>query len=469
MSRLSFFFVGILVMSIIFSSCRKEHDFTNDPSARLSFSADTLLFDTLFTTVSSVTKRFKIYNNNKNAVNISSIQLVSETPFARYKLNVDGFSGNVLSDIEIPGEDSIFVFVEVTVKADNQQLPFFVNDEINFITNGNTQKVQLISYGQNARFYNDSVLSGNLVWNNDLPYVIYGGILIDSLSSLTINPGVRIYMHKNAVVLVKGSLQVNGTHMDSVTFQGDRREGEYYNEPGQWSAIQFLPGSLNNTINYTAIKGSVFGVVAGTYPVYGIQPEVTINNSIIKYSTVSGIFGIGAKMNVYNTEIFACGQFAVFTQLGGSYEMIHNTFAQTNNFSTRQNPGVVFSDYLKDGQTLFTGPLDIDFKNNIVWGYLKDEFLIDSRHAVPAQKEIEYNLIRTSLNDFSNTNILNKDPLFTDPSLSLFNSFSENYRLKAGSPAKGKGMFLSSPAILQIDRDENTRQNPSTIGCYELF
>ena len=47
---------------------------------------------------------------------------------------------------------------------------------------------------------------------------------------------------------MKGTIEMNGTATDSITLQGDRRESEYYNEPGQWSCVQFLPGSINNKI-----------------------------------------------------------------------------------------------------------------------------------------------------------------------------------------------------------------------------
>lgn len=460
---------SLLFLLIWISSCRKDFIITDDPSAKLSFSKDTVMFDTVFTTVGSVTKRFTIYNRNKNAVKISSISLVQETNEAKYRLNVDGISGNLIKDVELPGNDSVFVFVEVTMKADGRDLPFFVNNEIVFQTNGNTQKVQVVSYGQNAHFYTDSVLAGNITWTNDLPYVIYGGILVDTLSTLTIQPGVRVYLHKDAQIYVIGTLQVNGTLQDSVTFRGDRLEQEYYNEPGQWNSIQFLPGSINNKINYATIKGSVFGVIVGTLPLYGLQPELEISNSVISYSNVTGIFGIAGKIKAYNNLIFASGQYGFFTQYGGDYELIHNTIAQTNNFTNRQTPAVALTDYIKQGNATYTNPLSYTLQNNIIWGYLKEEFIVDAKSATPPAALVEYNLIRTSLTSLSSTNTLNKDPLFIDPSISLNDLYTENYHLKPNSPAKAKGTYLSSPALLLRDKDGENRPNPPSIGCFEGF
>lgn len=458
----------LLITSIVFFSCKDDLDIINSPSAKLEFSRDTIVFDTVFTTVGSTTKRIKIYNRNKKAISISKIDLVDSTSFARYRLNVDGYSGNHLRDIEIPAEDSIFGFVEITVKGNvnSNQFPFLVSEQITFETNTNIQKVELVAFGQNAHFFVDSILTGNITWNNDLPYVIYGGILVDTLSSLTINAGVKIYMHKNAIILSKGTLQINGTLQDSVIIQGDRRESQYYNEPGQWNSIQFLPGSINNKINYTTIKGTVYGVIVGTFPIYGIQPQLEITNSIIKYSTVTGMYLIDGFVRAYNNLVFACGQYAMLTQLGGNYEFIHNTFAQTNNFSNRQTPAVAITDYLLINNVPVTDQLNAVFKNNIVTGSLKDEYFTEFKSTATANVSTEYNSLKSS-KTWPSTNILNRDPLFKDPSVSLSSNFTENYRLKANSPMKGKADFTNSPSVLLQDADGVMRLNPSSIGCYE--
>lgn len=461
-------FVIIVLVSFLIISCRKDLDITTSSDAKLEFSSDTILFDTLFTTVGSTTKRIKIYNRNKSAINISKIDLVDSTNFAKYRLNIDGYSGNHLRNIEIPAEDSIFGFIELTVKGNvnSNQFPFLVSEQLVFETNTNIQKVELEAFGQNAHFFVDSILTGNLNWKNDLPYVIYGGILIDTLSTLNIDPGVKIYMHKNAIILSKGTLQINGTLQDSVIIQGDRRESQYYNEPGQWNAIQFLPGSINNKINYTTIKGSIFGVIVGTFPIYGIQPELEITNSIIKYNTVTGLYLIDAFVKAYNNLIFACGQYALLTQFGGNYSIIHNTFAQTNNFSNRQTPAVAITDFILIDNVPYTDQLNATFKNNIVTGSLKDEYFVEVKSSTTGLVNTEFNALKTS-KTWSNTNILNKDPLFKDPSISLSSNLTENYRLKSGSTMRGKAEYQNSPAVLLSDADGIMRVNPSTIGCYE--
>lgn len=460
-------YLGGIAIIIIFllSSCRKDLEIDRSSDLALNFSSDTVFFDTVFTTIGSTTKRFKIYNRSNRAIEISKIDLPEQTAFAKYRLNVDGLSGNHLRNIEIPANDSIFAFVEISIDPNLSNMPFVVEDSIVFETNGNIQDVSVLAYGQNARFYRDSVITGTVTWTKDLPYVIFGGILIDSLSRLSIDAGCKIYLHKDAIIYAKGTLEVNGTLNDSVTFQGDRREIQYYNEPGQWNAIQFLPGSVNNKINYACIKGSVFGIISGTIPTYGIRPDVTVSNSVIKYSQVTGMFGLAGEIKAYNNLIFACGQYGVLTQYGGNYEFIHNTIALTNFDLSRDNSAVAFTDYIRVNNTPFSNPLTVNFQANIVTGTEQDEYLVELLNTSSAVIT-ENNLLKTTQN-WPASNFKNLNPQFKDPSLSLNQNFTENYRLKEGSPARARIPQISNPAVLLQDADGIVRGNPSSIGCYE--
>ena len=116
-------FLSVIWLALsVFSSCRKDESFSDDPALKLNFSNDSIIFDTVFTTMGSVTQQLKVYNRNKNAVIISKIKLAggSDSP---YRINVDGSSGSSFSNIEIGGNDSIYIFVKVTVDPQNNNLP----------------------------------------------------------------------------------------------------------------------------------------------------------------------------------------------------------------------------------------------------------------------------------------------------------------------------------------------------------
>ena len=72
-------------------SCKKDVLIT-DPSAKLEFSTDTVIFDTVFTTVGSITKQLKVYNTHKQPIIISNIYLAGGSN-SKYRMNVDGIPG----------------------------------------------------------------------------------------------------------------------------------------------------------------------------------------------------------------------------------------------------------------------------------------------------------------------------------------------------------------------------------------
>ena len=86
--RIALFSLLIVLLGGVVS-CKKDKNFTKD---HLDFSTDTLLFDTVFTTVGSTTQRFKVYNNNIGTIRIDEIELMGgeSSPF---RFNFDGVPG----------------------------------------------------------------------------------------------------------------------------------------------------------------------------------------------------------------------------------------------------------------------------------------------------------------------------------------------------------------------------------------
>ena len=69
---------ALILLSILTGTCLTsciDDDFTTNPSHVLAFSTDTVAFDTVFTTIGTSTRSFRIYNRNKKSLNISSIKL----------------------------------------------------------------------------------------------------------------------------------------------------------------------------------------------------------------------------------------------------------------------------------------------------------------------------------------------------------------------------------------------------------
>jgi hypothetical protein len=188
--------IVIFFLILIVASCKKD-SFITSPDASLYTSADTLSFDTVFTTVGSITQSFKIFNNNNQKLKISNIKLAggSSSPF---KINIDGTASPEVNDVAIKSNDSIYVFVQVNVDPSSSTLPFILRDSIQISYNGNTKFVQLQAYGQNAIFLKNQIITENAIWNKTLPYVILGGVRIDTGITLNIEAGTKIYLHADA-------------------------------------------------------------------------------------------------------------------------------------------------------------------------------------------------------------------------------------------------------------------------------
>ncbi|MDZ4794468.1 MAG: hypothetical protein SGI83_09345, partial [Bacteroidota bacterium] len=202
--------LAVLTISFLFVliSCRKD-SFITSGDARLIVTADTLKYDTLFVTAGSTYRTFKIINENNQKLRLSSLKLMGGAASV-YRMNVDGTPGTQFNNIDIEANDSLYVFAQVNVNPGAAALPFILRDSIEISFNGNKRFVQLEAWGQNAHFFRDKVVTANETWNNDLPYVILGSLLINNNRILTINKGCRIYVHADAPIVVNGTLLVNG-------------------------------------------------------------------------------------------------------------------------------------------------------------------------------------------------------------------------------------------------------------------
>ena len=123
----------------------------------MSFSHDTILFDTVFTTIGSTTKQLKVYNRHNRDIEIASVYLAGGDQ-SNFRLNIDGLSFYHAENILIRESDSIFIFVEVTIDPVAQNNPLVVQDSIVFITNDNVQDIDLVAWGQDVYLINSEII-----------------------------------------------------------------------------------------------------------------------------------------------------------------------------------------------------------------------------------------------------------------------------------------------------------------------
>jgi hypothetical protein len=460
-------YVYAIVLISFFAACRKEDDFTSDASAKLSFSLDTVTFDTVFTQFGqnrplSITKQLWVVNNNAKGVKVSI--RIAGNQYGLYKINIDGQATTAVTQKEIRGRDSIVIFVQVYLNQVNTNTPFIVIDQLVFETSGNSQRVELVAYPQDAVYLNNAVLTctaGNLHWTADKPYVIYDSILVPKGCVLTIDAGTKIHSHNASAILVAGTLIVNGTINNPVIFESDRLDGEYRNRSGQWGSIHLLSSSIDNVVNHAIIKNGIIGIRVDSLS-NNQNPKLLLRNSTIKNMSAVGLLGFTATLTAINNEVLNCGQFTFYARYGGNYNVYHNTFASYGiNFNRQNAQFLVDNSPLENEQGQATAVFDLDMVmiNNIVYGSEEEELILNNNPQGGAfNVQLQNNLLRTQIAALNiNQNILNIDPQFEDIA-------AENMRLKALSPAKNKGLSVNIfTDLLEAPRNQTT---PS-IGAYE--
>jgi hypothetical protein len=460
LKHLFFFFL----LSIIIFSCKKE-SFITSPQAALYTSADTLFYDTVFTSAGSITQSFKIFNANNQKLRLSQVKLSGGASSA-FKMNVDGTSATEVDGVEINANDSIYVFVQVNINPSAGNLPFIYRDSILISYNGNQKFVQLQAYGQNAVFLNSIKITGNVSFNNTLPYVILGGILIDSNATLTIPAGTRIFLHANAPFLVDGTLIANGTKQDSIVFNGDRLDPDYRDLPASWPGIFFNSSSKDNYLKHVIIKNAYQGIIAQEVSV-NANPKLTMSQCIIDNIYDAGILGIHTNIYADNCLISNCGS-NIELGLGGDYRFIHCTVASYNNlFITHKTPVLQVSNAAMQGGATITKSLTAFFQNCIFWGdggNVDDEIILD-KQGTDAFSAIFAHVLYKAKNDvanggFDSFSIKNIDPAFD--SIDVAHQYY-NFHLQAGSPAVNTGVATS----FLFDLDDKSRDVMPDLGCYE--
>lgn len=478
-----FYISAIALFFSFFISCKKDKVITT-PGTKLSFSQDSVLFDTVFTSIGSTTKYFRVHNPNNGKVNISSIRLARGNS-SFFRLNVDGVAGKSFSNLEIDAKDSMYIFVEVTIDPTNQNNPFIYRDSILFDLNGAEQHLDLIAFGQNAYYHmpnqkiifnNTSALyydtlhvpmNGTDTWLADKPHLIYGYVVVDSTQTLIINQGAHIYVHNGGGIWVYryGSIQINGTHGNEVTFQGDRLEQEYKDVPGQWDRIWINEGGTNNIINYAVIKNAYIGVHAGSGVFDGVgstlyvnaSKNLTLNNTIIQNCSYAGVLGHYYDITGGNNVVVNCGQHILEFDFGGSYKFYQSTFAnywnQTNNSqasNARTTPSFLFNNYYNGNQS---DSLNLYFGNCIMDGSMAEEFQFDTiarTASAPVLLNFDHSALKTGNMQANHAPTYNCVIISSNANAMLFNNTatydfkisSQNSAAHGWGSATGEGSYF---------------------------
>ncbi len=366
---LSILFTLSLLMSTLLTGCIDD-SFTTNPSHVLTFSTDTVAFDTVFTEIGTSTRSFRIYNPNKKGLNISSIKL-ADAERSGFMINVDGMSGREFNDVEVRGNDSLFVFVEANINPTNRDNPILIVDSIVFLTNGVQQDVKLTAYGQDVIIKRGVTLASDTTLTAERPFLIYDSLVVAPGATLHLTPGTRLHFHDKASLLVQGQLLAEGDKENFVHLRGDRLDRlfddlPYDNLGGQWGGIRFYPESYGNRIAYTHVRGMSSGIQLDSCATDELRLEII--NSRIRNSSHNLITSSYSRLECRNSELSDAAQ-AVLFLTGGVATFTHCTIVNYYFYDIITSP-IVNLNYCAAADSIPNGLplLRAQFNNSIIYG-----------------------------------------------------------------------------------------------------
>lgn len=384
---------------IAFTACDDELNMNGSPNG-LTFSTDTLTFDTVFTTIGSTTSKVMVYNKQNKAVKINLIHLAggASSPF---RINVDGAKDAIhqFQNIVLKARDSLFVFVEVHINPNDENMPVLVQDSIVFDVNGKKNRILLEAYGQDVEIVRSLIIDNDTTLNAGKPYLVYDSITVRPDVTLTLAAGTNIYYRNNAGLIVYGNLRAAGSWEQPIYMQGDRLDKIHYDYPipykyvaGQWGGVFLYSKNGHHVLNHIDISSGTVGLYFYNED-KNATPYLEINNSRIHNFLMYNLVAVNGNLLVTNSEITNSGSYTVYLN-GGKHDFYHCTIANLfsksagSPISRDETPAVMLMDLNKQL------PMETVFKNCVITGTAKTEFTIASKFKDLYKGDFQYNYFK---------------------------------------------------------------------------
>ncbi len=362
------------------AACSDNDSFTTSPTATLSFSSDSIIMDTAFSTVGSRTYDFWVYNHSRDGLRLTSVRLRQGNQTG-FRVNVDGSYldntlGSIVTDLEVRKGDSIRVFVELTAPVNQQPDPQMIEDDLVFqLESGVQQKVALRGWAWDALLMSDVVVRRDSLIESPKPIVIYGGLRVDSAVTLTIH-NTTLYFHDQAGIDVYGTLIADGA-----TLRGDRLDHMFDYLPydrvsGQWRGVTIHSSSYNNQFIGSEIRNACDGLVCDSAAFFG--PDVQrlyMEGSIIHNCKGAGLLVYNSYVGLSRCQLTnTLGDCLCI--IGGAAVVDRCTLAQFYPLSADRGAALRFANY--QGEAAY--PLEaMQMTGCIVTGYAADVVMGEAR------------------------------------------------------------------------------------------
>jgi len=164
-------------------------------------------------------------------------------------------------------------------------------------------------------------ISADTTWSSDV--YLYNTLTVTSGHRLELEAGTHVYLFKDALLKVEGTLVANGTSSDSVIFSvlgGDP-------QPGDWQGI-LLAFDAACSLSYCCITNAEIGVemqsrahanishcnishnsMAG---VYNWKGDLRLGYSQVNYNDIYGLYSYFSDDSVYNSHFVEDGEYGIY-------------------------------------------------------------------------------------------------------------------------------------------------------------
>lgn len=453
----------VLALLLGLSSCI-EDGFTTSPSDVLAFNMDTVAFDTVITLQGTATKQMVVYNRSPKQINISSIKVAGLTDKGHFHLNVDGIRGDEFQNVEIRGNDSIFIFIEAYIDEMNQDDPTLLEDRLEFETNGVSQSVLLSAWGQDVVRLKGDTIRRNTLLRAAKPYLIYDTLFVAPGVTLSLEAGTTLLFHDKGAIRCAGRMLANGTAQDPITLRGDRLDHvvgstSFDVMSGQWGGVIFTPPTMGNVLKHVIMRGSSIGMHCSANG-DTTHTALKLVNCVLTNSASTCLATAACYVQLIGTEVSdAAEEVAYFA--GGKVQATQCTFANNYLFAVPSLPIVnVFDVEFSDGTI---GKIAARFDNCILHGLSSE---INEGKLDQFNVYMRYCLFKSDGED--DAHFLNciwaADPCF----LTVRDDHLFDYRLGNESAAIGKGNPALVTTEARYDRYGNDRLAAGTVdlGAY---
>ena len=471
----------MLAIAVIGITACSDEDFSSSPALSLTFSTDTVKFDTIFSKVPTSTRTMWVYNRSGKDLRCTNVRLLNGNQTG-YRVNVDGVylspaAGYQMQDVEIRNKDSLRVFVELTSPKTGKLEPQELSDKLLFtLESGNTQELVLDAFSWDAEEVNNLVVSSDMTLESTSPLLVNGMIIVEEGATLTIPAGQTIYFSSNAGIEVNGTLRVEGTAEENVTLRGSRLDNMFDYLPydlisGQWKGIHLKASSYDNYIGYADIHSTMDGIVCDESDLSKLKLD--IENSIVHNCQGYGIKAISSSVKIENCQITNTLNDCV-AFFGGNGYVGNSTLAQFYPFDSKRGAALRFTNFFEE-KTL---PLhNLNCVNSIVTGYAEDVIMGETNESETVFSYSFANcILRTpEVKDEKSasffTDIIWEEPEDTvyggDKNFKLVDIDTQHYDFHLSDKSKAIGAASTTYAPAN-DRDGKTRDDKPDMGCYEF-